>query len=428
MTASSQVVPQAEPAQPFGRAFARWAGVPIAWQLVIFLFGMVAVFSRLPGALLHPQFFAEDGWVWYQQAYNLHWLPSLGMAQAGYLQTLPRLVAGIALWFPLQWAPLIMNLAGATIQVLPLNALLSSRCSTWGPLPLRLCMAALYLAIPNAPEVHIVLTNAMWHLAVLQALLAFSSPPLSWRGRLTDVLLFGIGSISGPFSIILLPCIAVYWWLRRSRWTLTVLGLLLLGVLIQLLTMMHAVRTPGAPLGMTALRLLRIVAGNVFVNSMTGGGGASLHLPLLWIAAAGGFAILLCAWKSATLAFRLYMVFSCLVLVASLRDPLLLGNTVPRWEVLANVSGIRYWFLPSLMFLWSGACCAWQDRSSLVRTAGCCVLLLCTLGIVYKWKYPAWPPSQFKEEVVRFNTLKPGEHMLFHVYDPGQRPMELVKR
>ena len=140
MTVGSKAAPQAEPAQSYERTFARLPGVPAAWQLVIFLLGMVAVFSRLPGALLHPQFFAEDGWVWYQQAYNLHWLPSLGIAQAGYLQTLPRLVAGIALWFPLQWAPLIMNLAGATIQVLPLNALLSSRCSTWGPLPLRLCM------------------------------------------------------------------------------------------------------------------------------------------------------------------------------------------------------------------------------------------------------------------------------------------------
>src|SRR5258708_1123949 len=143
------------------------------WQAAVFVAVLVAIFSRLPGAFLHPQFFAEDGWIWYQQAYNLHWLRSLAIAQAGYLQTLPRLVAGLTLLLPMQWAPLIMNVAGAVIQALPVTALLSRRCTTWGPLPVRMIMAALYIAIPDAPEIHIVLTNAMWHLAVLQALLAF---------------------------------------------------------------------------------------------------------------------------------------------------------------------------------------------------------------------------------------------------------------
>src|SRR3984885_10708428 len=123
-------------------------GINWRWHAVVFSAAFVAIFSRLPGALLHPQFFAEDGWVWYQQAYNLHWLPSLGIAQAGYLQTLPRLVAGAALLFPMQWAPLIMSLVGAVIQVLPVTALLSRRCMPWGPLPVRILMSALYLAIP----------------------------------------------------------------------------------------------------------------------------------------------------------------------------------------------------------------------------------------------------------------------------------------
>jgi len=165
--------------EPAWEGIGQWIG--LGWQAVVFFAALVAVFSRLPGAFLHPQFFAEDGWVWYQQAYNLHWLRSLGIAQAGYLQTFPRLVAGVALLFPMQWAPLIMSLAGAVIQVLPVTALLSRRCAPWGPLRLRFLMAVLYLAIPDAPEIHIVLTNAMWHLAVLQALLAFSLPPLSWR-------------------------------------------------------------------------------------------------------------------------------------------------------------------------------------------------------------------------------------------------------
>ena len=405
-----------------------WEGIGFGWQAAVFLAALVAVFSRLPGAFLHPQFFAEDGWVWYQQAYNLHWLRSLGIAQAGYLQTFPRLVTGVALLFPMQWAPLITSLAGAVIQVLPVTALLSRRCAPWGPLRVRILMAALYLAIPDAPEVHIVLTNAMWHLAVLQALLAFSLPPLSWRGRVSDVLLFAIGAISGPFCLLLLPCIAAWWWVRRERWTLSVMGITLLGSATQVLTILHSARARQAPLGVTPLRLLRIMAGSIFVDSMTGTGGPYLRISLLIVAAIGGLTIMVWGWRSAPLAGRLYIFFAILVLIACLRDPLLLPGTTPRWEVLANATGIRYWFLPSLMFLWSAAWCASGGESRLVRFAGLAILLLTLVGVYREWSYPSWPASHWRADVARFQSLKPGEHMIFQVYDPGGRPMELIKR
>jgi hypothetical protein len=401
--------------------------VGLQWQLFAFILALIIIFSRLPGALIHPQFFAEDGWVWFQQAYNLHWWPTLFVAQAGYLQTLPRLVTGLTLWFPLQWAPLIMNLAGAVVQALPVTVLLARRSAAWGPLPLRMLMAALYLVIPDAPEIHIVLTNAMWHLAVLQALLAFSLPPLTWRGRIVDNVVFAIGCISGPFCILLLPAVMLYWWLRRQRWTLVAMGWMAFGAVIQIFNILHTVRTPGAPLGVTPVRLLRILAGSLFIDSMIGSGGPSLPIVLLLLAAIAGLAIMAWACLGAPLALRLYILFAVLVLMASLHDPLLLPGSTPRWEVLAHAPGIRYWFLPSLMFLWSAAWCAWSGRTQLVRYAGWGVVLLMTIGIVRKWEYPAWPQGHFAADVARFNALHSGEHMTFSVYDPGGRTIELIK-
>ncbi len=410
------------------RTLAQQEGIGFLWQAAVFLAALIAIFSRLPGAFLHPQFFAEDGWVWYQQAYNLGWLRSLGIAQAGYLQTLPRLVADVTLLFPMPWAPLIMNLSGAVIQALPVTALLSHRCTPWGPLPVRILMAALYIAIPDAPEIHIVLTNAMWHFAVLQALLAFSVPPLSLRGRVMDLLVFAIGGISGPFCILLLPCVVAYWWLRRQRWTLAVLGIMVLGVMIQVLTILHSVRTAGAPLGATPLRLLRIIAGNIFIDSLTGTGGPYLLIYVLAVAFIGGLTIMVWGWRSAPLAVRLYFAFAVLVLMASLRDPLLLPGNLPRWEVLASTTAIRYWFLPSLMFLWSAVWCAARGETRLARVAGLAVLLLTMVGVYRKWVYPPWPESHWSADVARFQTLQPGEHMIFQIYDPGGRSMELIKR
>src|SRR5579859_7054438 len=403
-------------------------GLGVGWQVVVFLATLAAIFSRLPGTLLHAQFFAEDGWVWYQQAYNLGWLPALHISQAGYLQTLPRLVAGVTLLFPMQWAPLIMNLAGAVVQALPVTALLSRRCTTWGPLPVRMLMSVIYIAMPNAPEVHIVLTNAMWHLAVLQALLAFSVPPLSWRGRVSDLILFAIGSVSGPFSMLLLPAVAAYYWVRRQRWTLVILSIMSLGVSIQIFSLVRSVRHAAlAPLGATPLSLLRIVAGRVFFDSMMGSGDSYLSISMLTAIAIGGFIVFAWGWRSAPLPERLYAAFAIMALAASLKDPLLPGSR-PRWEMLADVAGIRYWFLPSLTFLWLAAWAAYGGRTRIVRCTGGAVLLLSMIGVARKWTYPPWPDGPFQEDVERFKTLKPGEHMTFSVYDPVNRKMELVKR
>jgi hypothetical protein len=402
-------------------------GLGFGWQVLVFLAALAAVFSRLPGTLLHPQFFAEDGWVWYQQAYNLHWMRSLGITQAGYLQTLPRLVAGVTLLFPMQWAPLIMSLAGAVVQVFPVTALLSRRCTPWGPLPVRMIMGVIYIAIPNAPEIHIVLTNAMWHLAVLQALLALSVPPFGWRGRVSDILLFAVGSVSGPFSILLLPSVAAYYWIRRQRWTLLILSIMSLGIIIQIFCLVRSARHASiAPLGATPVTLLRIVAGRIFFDSMIGSGDSHLTIPMLMLVAMGGFTVLVLGWRGAPLALRLFGIFAIIALAASLKDPLLPGNR-PRWEVLADVAGIRYWFLPSLMFLWLAAWAACGGRARVVRCTGGAVLLLTMIGVVRKWTYPPWPDSHFQEEVDRFRTLRPGEHMTFSVYDPASRKMELIK-
>ncbi len=378
---------------------------------------------------LHPQFFAEDGVVWYQQAYNLHWLPSLAMTQAGYLQTLPRLIAGVCLLFPLPWAPLIMNLTGAIIQVLPITALLSRRCASWGPLSVRLAMAVLYLAIADAGEIHVVLTNAMWHLALLQALLVFSPPPATRYGRVADVILFGIGAVSGPFCMMLLLPAVGYWRLRKQPWTAVLSTFLAVGSVLQVVSLAHSARSHGAPLG-GITDLVRIMGGNIFVDSMTGSGGPRLPLALLWVSVAGGFAILAWGWQRAPLSVRCFMVFAGLVGAASLRDPLVLGS-VPRWRVLAHVEGVRYWFFPSLVFLWSALWCAARGGTRPVRYAGCGVLLLVFAGDLRLWRYRAWPDEHFIDQVHRFNDAQPGEHVTFPIYPnnpQGKWQMELIKR
>src|SRR3954467_4485450 len=100
-----------------------------AWlQLVIFAIALLIVCSRRPDALAIPQFYAEDGTVFYSEAYSLG-LHALVLPRSGYFHTVPRLVVLFDQLFPLVWAPLIVSLAAMAIQILPVNVFLSSRFS-----------------------------------------------------------------------------------------------------------------------------------------------------------------------------------------------------------------------------------------------------------------------------------------------------------
>src|ERR1017187_995003 len=86
-----------------------WLTPAVFWSLAIAVTGILLVLRR-PDAVFHAQFWAEDGVVWYADAYNLGALRALLHTRDGYLQTLPRLGAMVALWAALLRAPLVMNL------------------------------------------------------------------------------------------------------------------------------------------------------------------------------------------------------------------------------------------------------------------------------------------------------------------------------
>src|SRR5664280_1271684 len=117
------------------------------WHVLAFVAAAGLVVSRRPDAIVHAQFFAEDGHVWFADAYNRGWFTSLFRTQDGYFQTLPRLAAALSLLVPLSWAALVINLIGLIIQILPVPLLLSRRLSRLGSLQLRAALAFVYICL-----------------------------------------------------------------------------------------------------------------------------------------------------------------------------------------------------------------------------------------------------------------------------------------
>src|SRR3546814_175796 len=135
----------------------------------------------------------------------------------------------------MQWAPLVFNLAAIMVQILPVMLLNGGRGRALVPSSTaRLVLSVLYIAQPYTAEVHANLTNAQWHLAVSAALLCCLDGWQSWRQAVFDVALVVLSCLSGPFCILLLPCVAWLAYRRRDRRTVWLLALILVGACIQL--------------------------------------------------------------------------------------------------------------------------------------------------------------------------------------------------
>src|SRR5208337_3904073 len=263
-------------------------GTPLAsaafWALAIGVTSALLILRR-PDAVFHAQFWAEDGVVWFADAYNHGALRALVLARDGYLQTLPRLACAIALWAPLVHAPLVTNLIALMIEALPPLFLVSARMRNLGPLGLRCALALLLLFVPDASEVHAAITDSEFQMAVLACLVIIAEVPRSWAGRVFDVVVLALFSLTGPFCVLLFPVALVRTLVpllvrqstnaqvtqSASRWRWVQLSLLAAGGLVQGLTVLT---TAGArlntTLGASVAAFAQIVAGQVVLPLFVG--------------------------------------------------------------------------------------------------------------------------------------------------------------
>src|SRR5690606_38118115 len=159
-----------------------------------------------PDALTNPQFWAEDGRLWFAAAHNRGPLVALLEPAAGYFQTFSRLTAAAGVAVGLRAAPLVFNVAAIVGQALPPLYLLSSRLA--GAIPdwrLRALAALILIGLPNSFEVQSNVTNVQTHLAILGFLIVVADAPRRRAWAACDLLLLIVGGLSGPTYVFLVP-------------------------------------------------------------------------------------------------------------------------------------------------------------------------------------------------------------------------------
>ena len=404
-------------------------GIGSTAQIVVFFVCAALVVSRRPDAFFHPQFFAEDGTIFYPEAY-MSGLAALFHPLNGYYQTLPRVAAAISLLLPFRFAPLVLNLIGITIQVLPVNLLLSVRSRNWAPLFTRTLMAILYLGLPNSSELDVAPEEGQWHLALLACGLVLACPPLKARWRVIDMAVLLLGGFTGPFCLLLLPIAWLFWWLRRDNWRLVVGGAVAIPAVIQALTLMGSAGTtrPHAILGANTKLFVQLLAARVYLGAVLGESGSQLekNLAVLGLIAVLGTMVVGYCLLKARVEWKLLIVFCALVFATSLVNPMV-SMTVPQWQVLWNSPGIRYWFFPMIGFVWTLAWCATLSRNGIFRLAGVSGLLVTFAGITTDWRYPPYTKYHFGRYAAQFEAAAPGTMLNIPIF-PDRWTMRLVKR
>jgi hypothetical protein len=407
------------------------------WQHgAAFLLSCAVLILRRPDAVLHPQFFAEDGHIWFADAYNFGWWTALFRTQDGYFQTLPRLGSSVALLVPFALAPLVLILIAIAVQALPVNLLLWSGSSNWGSLPFRAILAGLYLALPDNTEISWGITEAQWPLALCAFLLLVASVPCSAWGRLCINSVILLCGLTGPFCALLLPAGLFLLWKTRDRKRLIPAVLLAACCLIQaweLLIVNPAARSHYAyALGASPALFVRILGGHIYLGALLGGNGAAAIsatplLILLLFVAIGGTAMVVGCFIKSPVEMRLFIVFSSALFAVSLISPNTgVSNGESAWVRLSQADSVRYWFFPSIAFAWSLLWC-FRSRVLLLRIVSSPLLLLMCFGIVRGWHHAAFSETHFAESVKRFEAAPPGTTVTIPEYPEGWS-MQLMKR
>lgn len=414
---------------PRPRPTAPWIGLGVG------LAG-IAIVLRRPEAIFHAQFWAEDGAVWFADAYNIGAWASLFRTHGGYFQTIARIAGALSQPLPLAWAPFTLALTAIAVQILPVLLILSARHARNCPdFRVRMGLAALYLALPYSAETHAIVTGAQWRMALVGFLIltAHPSPKIAWR--IFDLIGIVLCGMSGPFALFLAPIAFLHWRSNRERWTLRILIALLICAAIQFsaiwLSSGHARNT--YTLGASPQGLIRILGGQIFVGALVGLRGygwlARREAPFaLYLAAtAYGMGVMAYAAYKGPPALRLYILFSALIFASAVSSPLASAE-MPQWQALQIPStGGRYWLHPILAFLCSLAWMAGRDRPKWARAAAIAALCALPAGVAGDWRLPRFEDMRFAEHAARFDSAPPGERIEIPINPRGWQ-MVLTKK
>ena len=391
---------------------------------------LLLILSRKPDAFLEAQFWAEDGVVWYKQAYEIGWR-SLLSPQNGYFQTISKIAGNFGQLVSLPSAPLVFSLMALFFKLLPILLLNASRGRQLVPnVYARLLLCGLYVAHPYSWEVFINVTNIHWHLALSALLvLCFSDWDGAWR-KTSDCVIILLCGLSGTFSLFLAPIAALQLYRSRTRRACVLASILTTTAAIQMaaLALTGAATRSAAPLDASWNDLFRIVGGQVVAAGLLGDGWSTLFGSSWWqqsilvplTCCVIATFLMTRAFTGGGHTLRALIILSMLVFAAALIRPQI-SSTQSQWPLFThpNIGG-RYAFLPIVAFHASLVFLAMKDRHIVYRwIARFLLAILLVVGVPKSWSIQPYEDVGFSAKAEEFEHALPGTTVDIPINPPG---------
>ena len=410
---------------------------PPAWpqregaSAIAFVISLLIMIARRPDIVADARLWAEDGAVWFADAYNFGpWGPLL-TPHAGYLQLFPRLTFSVAAFLPLQAVPAFAVWVGLMLRAALPAFVFSSRFS-WIDWRAKVAVTAYFLLMPNLAEVHVNIQNTSWYLGLYLLAVVLADPPRSGRWKSHDWLVLLIAGATGPLILFVLLCLGLRTLAQRGtpaarlRFAAVAMGLSAL----QLLLLLLGDRSTGALslAGTDASTALQIFTSRVALGFLTPArwstvlGAQSIALPV----AAAAFAIITAVLLRGNWKARGVVLIAPLIMLAALYTPILgyvrtqgpplLGIDEPGYYVVTNMA-----WASTLTFF---AALLLPRLSSFALAA---IVGVCGFLILFEFTLPPVQGPAFGQQVPLAQAAPVGETVVVPISPPGWQ-MTLIKR
>lgn len=174
----------------------------VAWHTSLAVLSVIAIAATYWDKVSSPYLVAEDGPVFLTESLG-HGTMAMVMPYAGYLHTLPRIAAALAIQFPLEQFPTVAVYTCLIVMGIIIY------CITQWLLDWKEQLAAVgFICLaPFGGYLMLSMTNLQWFSGIALAVLAThpAPTPTTFRGKTALLAAAAIMALTGPFAIVTLP-------------------------------------------------------------------------------------------------------------------------------------------------------------------------------------------------------------------------------
>jgi hypothetical protein len=349
----------------------------------------------VPDQFRYPQFWAEDGAIFFQQNY-LDGLPAILTPYYGYLHLAPRLIAWLETPFGAVAAPGLYFVGTVAISMWAAFTTATANIRhAWA-------LGATMLLVPHTGEVFGTLTNVQWLLAPVMALaLATPAPNTKWV-RINQFVFVCVAVLTGPFSVFASPLAMWRLYRDRSFYARWLSIIVLLGAAIQAVVAAMSFKL-GAGLAVNPLTLAMLI-GDRWLGEMAHG---FPQTKTMWQGLA--LAVVLAAALSSLFVKDKRETFALLILFAliSLAATWLRFLGSPFWQHFEFPGGYdRYFYIPRLIVIWSLVLLILDFRLRATLAAAAAILIIISCKFWYKFSLPDMPWKDAAQRIDRGEAVK----------------------